>query len=92
MCRIDGPGITAKVLENPIDDRRRLDAGDDAQPTAALPAGLDVNGKDALEALCLSLIARCRSVAAAAPRSVAAAARVPGTICARSGLAGANTP
>jgi len=41
---------------------------------------------------CVQLIARCRSVAAAAPRSAAAAARVPGTICARSGLAGANAP
>jgi hypothetical protein len=37
-------------------------------------------------------IARCRSVAAASPRSLAAAAQVLGTIRARSGLAGANTP
>jgi len=33
MRRIDGTGITAEVLENPFNDRRRLDAGDDAQPT-----------------------------------------------------------
>jgi hypothetical protein len=41
MRRIDGPGITAEVLENPFNDRRRLNAGDDAQVPAALPAGLD---------------------------------------------------
>jgi hypothetical protein len=48
---IDGPGITAKVRENPLDHRRLLDAGDDAQPAAALPAGLDVDGEHPLEAL-----------------------------------------
>jgi len=31
------------VLENPRDHRRLLDAGNDAQPAAALPAGLDVD-------------------------------------------------
>ncbi|MBT8061491.1 MAG: hypothetical protein KJO85_02335 [Gammaproteobacteria bacterium] len=41
MRRVDGPGITAKVLENPFNDRRRLDAGDNAQPAAALPTALD---------------------------------------------------
>lgn len=92
MRRIDGPGITAEVLQDPFNDRRRLDAGDDAQAAAAFAAGLDVDGKDALESLRLSLIARCRSVAAASPRSLAAAAQVLGTIRARSGLAGANTP
>jgi len=57
MRGIDGLGVAAEVLENPFNDRRRLDAGDDA-----------------------------------APRSLAAAARVFGTIRTRSGLAGANTP
>ena len=41
---------------------------------------------------CAQVIARCRSVADALAHSVAAAARVLGTIRARSGLAGANTP
>lgn len=39
---------------------------------------------------CAQLIARCRSVAAASLRSLAAAACVLGTTFARSGLAGAN--
>jgi hypothetical protein len=30
MRRIDGLGITAKVLKNPFNNRWRLDAGDDA--------------------------------------------------------------
>jgi hypothetical protein len=51
MRRIDGPGITAEVLENPFNDRWRLDAGDDAQPAAALAAGLDINREHPLEAL-----------------------------------------
>ena len=51
MRRIDGPGITAEVLENPFNDRRRLDAGDDTQAAAALAAGLDVDGEHPLEAL-----------------------------------------
>lgn len=46
MRRIEGLGVTAKVLENLVNDRRRLDAGIDAQPAAALPAGLDVDGDD----------------------------------------------
>ena len=37
---IDRHGLPARVLENPLDHRRFLDAGNDAQPTAALPAGL----------------------------------------------------
>ncbi len=90
MSGIDGPGITAEMLENPFNDRWRLDAGDDAHAAAALPAGftehipvrdrfaatfgranrqscrfVDVDGKDPLEALCSSLIGRCRSVVAA---------------------------
>jgi hypothetical protein len=44
MRRIDELGIAAEVLENSFDDRRRLDAGDDAQPAAAAPAE-KVNGK-----------------------------------------------
>jgi hypothetical protein len=43
MRRIDRPGIAAEVFEDPVNDRRRLDAGDDAQPAAALAAGLDVD-------------------------------------------------
>jgi hypothetical protein len=39
MGRIDGLGVAAEVLENPIDHRRRLDAGDHAQPPAAGAAG-----------------------------------------------------
>ncbi|MDZ7644914.1 MAG: hypothetical protein U5K76_12290 [Woeseiaceae bacterium] len=31
MRWIDGPGITAEVLENPFNGRRRLNAGDDVQ-------------------------------------------------------------
>ena len=89
MCRIDRHGLPAKVLENPLDHRRFLDAGDDAQPAAASPAGLDVDGEYALEALGPGH-PRCRSMAAASLRS--ATARALGTICARSGLAGANTP
>jgi len=46
---------------------RRLDAGDDPQSAAALPAGLDVNVKDALEALRLRLRTCCRSVGGAGP-------------------------
>jgi hypothetical protein len=49
--RIDGLGVAAEVLESPFDGRRRLDAGDDAQPAAVVPAGLDVDGEDTLEAL-----------------------------------------
>jgi len=49
--RIDGAGRTAEVPEDPFNERRLLDAGDDAQPAAAVPAGLDVNGEHALEAL-----------------------------------------
>jgi hypothetical protein len=52
MRRIDGPGITAEVLENPFNDRRCLDAGDDTQPAAALSAGLDIDREHPPEALC----------------------------------------
>ena len=51
MRRIDRHGLPAKVLENPLNDRRRFDAGNDTQPAAALPAGLDVYDEYALEAL-----------------------------------------
>ena len=43
MRAIDRHGLPAKVLENPLNDRRRFDAGDDAQPAVALAAGLDVD-------------------------------------------------
>ena len=49
--RIDALGITAEMLENPFDDCQCPDAGDDTQVPAALPAGFDVDGKYALEAL-----------------------------------------
>ncbi len=42
MRSIDRHGLPAKVLENPLDHRRFLDAGADAQPAAASPADLDV--------------------------------------------------
>ncbi len=112
-----GRELQAEMLENPFNDRWRLDAGDDPQAAAALPAGfighipvpegfaatfgranrqacrfVNVDSEHALEALRSSLIARCRSVAAASPRSLAGAAQDLGTIRARSGLAGANTP
>ena len=51
MRSIGRHGLPAKVLENPLDHRRFLDAGDDAQPAAASPAALDVDGEYALEAL-----------------------------------------
>ena len=49
--RIDGAGRTAEVPEDSFNERRLLDAGDDAQPAAALPEGLEVDGEDALEPL-----------------------------------------
>ncbi len=36
MRRIDGPGIAAEALENPFNDRRRLDAGNDTLAADAL--------------------------------------------------------
>jgi len=51
MRRIDGLGVPAEVRENPLDRCGLLDAGDDPQPAAAVPAGLDVDGEYPLEAL-----------------------------------------
>ena len=51
MRGIDRHGLPAKVLENPLDHRRLLDARNGAQPAAASPADLDVYRKYALEAL-----------------------------------------
>ena len=51
MRRIDRLALTAEVLENPLDHRRILEAGDHPQPTTAAPAHCDVDGKHALEAL-----------------------------------------
>jgi hypothetical protein len=48
MRRIDEPDITAEMLENPLNDRRRLDAGDDTLAAAALAAGLGVDGEHPL--------------------------------------------
>ena len=92
MCWIDGLRSVAEMFQNPLDDCGFLDAGDDAQPTAALAAGfighipvpdrfaatfgranrqscrfVDVDGEHPLEALRLSLIARCRSVGDGVP-------------------------
>jgi hypothetical protein len=115
--RIDGAGRTAEVPEDPLHERRLLDAGDDAQLAAAVPAGVighipvpdrfaaafgranrqscrlvDVDGEHALEALRpgaapLAVGGRCRPVRAGRVGRGGA-----GTIRARSGLAGANTP
>ena len=52
MCRIDGLHSMAEMVQNPLDDCGLLDAGDDAQVSTALPAGLDVDGEHPLEALC----------------------------------------
>jgi hypothetical protein len=49
--RINGAGRTAEVPEDLFDDRRLLDAGDDARPAAAAPAGVEVDGKHAPEVL-----------------------------------------
>src|SRR5690606_20548878 len=51
MHQIDGLGVPAEVRENPLDRCGLLDAGDDPQPAAAAPAGLDVDGEYPLEAL-----------------------------------------
>jgi hypothetical protein len=54
MSGIDGPGVAARVLGNAFNDRRRLDAGNDAQPAAALPAGFigDIPVPDRCAAAC----------------------------------------
>jgi len=51
MRRIGGLGVPAEVLENPLDHRLILNAGDHAQPPAAAPASLDLDGEHPLEAL-----------------------------------------
>jgi hypothetical protein len=48
--RIDGRSVPAEVLEDPFNNRRFLDAGDDPQTPATTAADLDVDRKDALEA------------------------------------------
>lgn len=47
----------AEMIQNPLDDRGFLDAGDHPQRPAALAAGLNVDGEYPLAALCLRLIA-----------------------------------
>jgi hypothetical protein len=54
MRRIDGYCGAAKVLENPIDDGWCLNAGDDMQVPAVLPAGRNINSEHPPEALCPS--------------------------------------
>jgi hypothetical protein len=51
VSRIDRLGIVTQVLKNPLDHGRLLDARDHPQLPAAAPAGLDIDGKDTLEAL-----------------------------------------
>ena len=51
MRRIDRLRSVAEMVQNPLDDRGLLDAGDDAQAATALLAGLDVNLEHPLEAL-----------------------------------------
>jgi len=51
MCRIDRLTVATEVDENTLNDCRRLDARDNAQPPAAVSAGLDVYGEHPLEAL-----------------------------------------
>ena len=51
MRRIDGLRRVAEMFQNPLDDGGFLDAGDHPPLPAALAAGLDVDGKDPLEAL-----------------------------------------
>lgn len=45
MGGINSDGGTSQVPENPLDDRRCLDAGGVGQPAAALPAGVDIDGE-----------------------------------------------
>jgi hypothetical protein len=52
MRRINGLRSVAEMVQNPLDDCGFLDTGDHPQRPAALPAGLDINGEYALEALC----------------------------------------
>jgi hypothetical protein len=70
-----GIGVAAEVLEKPRDDGGRLAAGDDAQPP---PQRWQVSISMAKTRLrrCAHVRARCRSVAHASPRSLAAAAEV----------------
>ena len=51
MRRIGGASAAIEVPENPPDDLRILDAGNHPQLPAAVPAGLNVDGKDSLQAL-----------------------------------------
>jgi hypothetical protein len=51
MRRVDRSAVATQVLKNPLNDLRVLDAGDHPQSPAAAPAYLDIDGKDALEAL-----------------------------------------
>ena len=51
MRRINRLTVATEVDENPLDHRRFLDAGNDAQASTAVPAGLNVNSEHPLEAL-----------------------------------------
>jgi len=91
MRGIDGLDVAAEVLKNPRDDGGCLDAGDDAQPATAAPAGLDLDGERPLEALRPgqgSLPVGGRYLAVLVGSGGAGLGDDPG----RSGLAGANTP
>jgi len=52
VSRIEGHGVTAKVLEYPLDHGRCLDARDNTQAPTALTAALDVDGEHTPQALC----------------------------------------
>ena len=70
MRRINRRSVATEVPENPLNDCRRLDARDDTQTAAAVPASLDVDGEHPLEALRpgedpLPAGCRCRGVLAA---------------------------
>ena len=51
MGRNNRLSVATQVRENPFNDSWRLDAGDDAQLPAALPAGLDIDGEHPLYAV-----------------------------------------
>ena len=52
-CRIDGLGVAAKVLENPINRGLLLEARNHTQPPAAAPADLHVDGEHCSSAACV---------------------------------------
>ena len=83
--------------ENLLDHHRVFDAGNDPDRPAAGSAGLDVDAKYALQALCLSLIEARRSAGVGSPGSLVEERWLPlprkaFVTRARFRLLGANTP